>query len=433
MDVSAIESYRLPTWSFTQVRLNLGSGVFRTGAEQENSESTLRSYQAQFAPDFETFYESEDRVFSLRVTPTYGYSRFYREQDTPTQTTERTEVNTDAVLDVNLSLNEYVGDQVFVDVWTGNEVDRRFEEVEEERSGTEPVENSRVRVDYSSSARLGMGLGRVRNVTPVVRALRVRERMRELGMDEMGRDQVQAAAQQFARRPGYDAIYDRPDKYFWDDLFSSAAGAEGLSAYETFYLAESLIEPRARRFEGAEASVGVDVAYDNRLDRREEDGDLRSRQRQLETAIGPYARGRYVTNVSLRHQLSFVADAVYRVVTSDDGPDNVRAQRASFAWLWEIADRYRLNTSIDADGQVTNSSADGSDAEFRSSDLQLRAGTSLTVFVENSLALTSSISYRWTREKNEDTVRGNTRVEKSYLRGFDFSLGLRYYLFRQLK
>ena len=201
MDVSAIESYRLPTWSFTQIRLNLGSDVFRTGAEKESSESILRSYQAQFAPDFETFYESEDRVFSLRVTPTYGYNRFYQEQDTRTRTTERTEVNTDAVLDVNLSLNEYVGDEVFVDVWTGNEVDRRFEEVEEERSGTEPVENSRVRVDYSSSARLGIGLGRVRNVTPVVRALRVRERMRELGMDEMGRDQVQAAAQQFAAIP----------------------------------------------------------------------------------------------------------------------------------------------------------------------------------------------------------------------------------------
>lgn len=83
----------------------------------------------------------------------------------------------------------------------GDKVYRRFEEVEEERSGTEPVENSRVRVDYSSSARLGIGLGRVRNVTPVVRALRVRERMRELGMDEMGRDQVPAAAQQFAAIP----------------------------------------------------------------------------------------------------------------------------------------------------------------------------------------------------------------------------------------
>lgn len=49
----------------------------------------------------------------------------------------------------------------------------------------------------------GFGLGKVRNVTPVIRALRFKKRFNSIGKGTMDRQEVEALARVMAKNPGY--------------------------------------------------------------------------------------------------------------------------------------------------------------------------------------------------------------------------------------
>ncbi|PSQ95578.1 MAG: hypothetical protein BRD55_10095 [Bacteroidetes bacterium SW_9_63_38] len=149
-------------------------------------------------------------------------------------------------LDVSGSYRRYVRGELFVFGEGRGKAQYRGGEAREKA----------VRVNLDR-VRVGGGIGRVRVVTPVVRALRIRGRLRAVGADASMTDaDVQAAARQLARRPGYEAVYDRPDKCFWRDLFSKIRAADGPAPFEAFYVADVLREPVGVRREGAELRLG---------------------------------------------------------------------------------------------------------------------------------------------------------------------------------
>jgi hypothetical protein len=262
-------------------------------------------------------------------------------------------------------------------------------------------------------------------VTPVIRALRVRERLRTVAPGSSVSDtQVQAAARQLARRPGYQAVYDRPDKYFWLDFFEQM-NLTGRSAFETFYAADVLREPVGLRREGAEFVAGSFGTYDRDLRRKERDDQLVDRSFFEAGTVGGFARGRWYRNVTLRHQLGVDAEATYRHFVDSQGPlDHEIGLDAEGQWLWVLADRLRLDTRLRADVRFQSDPRGGE--TFRPSH-QYLLSSDLVLFIENSLSLSAgaNVQYRY------DAIRSGGDRMSAFETGLQFRVN--YILSRALR
>jgi hypothetical protein len=326
----------------------------------------------------------------LRGSPFLALSRF---GVTTTTETDEEEVDNSAVATgvfLRGTLREYVGGRTFLLAASDGNI--RYER---DRTENEGEEETLTNFDVRADLRLGIGVGRVRVVTPVIRALRVRERLRTVAPGTSVSDgQVQAAARQLARRPGYQAVYDRPDKYFWRDFFDQVNLAER-SAFETFYVADVLREPVGLRREGAEFVAGPFGTYDRVLRREERDGQLIDRTSFEAGTVGGFARGRWYRNVTLRHQLGVDAEATYRHFVDSQGPlDHELGLDAEGQWLWVLADRLRLDTRLRANVRFQSDPRGGE--TFRPSQLYLLS-SDLVLFIENSLSLSvgANAQYRY--------------------------------------
>jgi hypothetical protein len=395
------------------------------GPIRVDRDQTRSSLTTSFRPQAETFYESERRTFELLVTPVFDYDRRTLDRDEGNASREEELRTVTSAIGVELEWNEYVQGDFFLTARTSNRAAyvHRSSVIDEPTVPEDDVAD--LGVAYRSSARLGIGFGRVRDVTPVIRALRVRERLKALGRDEvMGREAVQAAAQAFARRPGYTAIYDRPDKYFWNDLFSEIGdGTDGLAPGEVFYVAEALQEPVGRRLEGGEVRAGVTLAYDNELERTEDNGVLTRRNRDIESAYGLFASGEYFTNLGLRQQVGVVLDARYSRPTEDDRvTDSASRVTLDATWLYDVADRFRLDSRVNARYARTQRTEP---FDITESAIGVSVQTDARVFVENRLAVTAGVGYAYDYEDQGDRADQTSR-------GMFFDIGVRYYLFRSL-
>jgi Tat protein secretion system quality control protein TatD with DNase activity len=86
---------------------------------------------------------------------------------------------------------------------------------EDRNAGDENRSFGRTR-EYDVGA--GIGIGRSRDVTPLIRAQRLSERLEALGRPPLSAHQVQQVAQVLAREEGYRIVFDRPDRSFWRDV-----------------------------------------------------------------------------------------------------------------------------------------------------------------------------------------------------------------------
>jgi hypothetical protein len=115
----------------------------------------------------------------------------------------------------------------------------------------------------------GFGLGKVRNVTSLVSAIRLQERLKQLNLlnNDLNESTIENLAQQFARLNYYSEVYDRSEKYFWqgiDNVLSQEkVSLKGLNMYSSAYLREVNNEVRFLRREGLAASVNLQFNYNN--------------------------------------------------------------------------------------------------------------------------------------------------------------------------
>ncbi len=114
---------------------------------------------------------------------------------------------------------------------------------------------------------IGVGTGKIRDVTSVITALRFEERLKQVNLlnGQLTDDQINSIAQQFSLFSFYNAAYDRPGKYFWDDMRKILDGFEiNLSQstlHSQYYIFESVNELKFRRIEGSIINAGLDFNY----------------------------------------------------------------------------------------------------------------------------------------------------------------------------
>ncbi len=410
-----VRAYRLPTWHWSTWTLRANGNAVRRSSSRDDldllgssSDRDADQFDLNLGlnPIYRSFWESEARRAFLRLSPSLALSRSGITSSTEGQEQKRDDTAVSGQIDLRGRLREYVSGQAFLLASVNGSAIYNYL-----RSVEDGVDETQDYLDGRATVRLGVGVGRVRIVTPVIRALRVRERLRTVAPGtSVSDEQVQTAARQLARRPGYQAVYDRPDKYFWSDFFDRV-GLTGHSPFETFYVADVLRELVGVRREGAEFAVGALGSHEGGEDQV---GGRNVAHDDIDAdALGGFARGQWYRNLALNHQLGVNVRATYRHFVDSQGPlDNEVGIDAEGQWLWVLADRLRLDTRLRADLLFQNDPR--GEEKFR--PLNRYALTSdLLLFIENSLSLRAGAH-----------IRSRFSAIRSEYRQLRFSTGLQF-------
>jgi hypothetical protein len=240
---------------------------------------------------------------------------------------------------------------------------------------------------------IGIGWGKMRNVTSVVSAIRFQERLKQLNLlnNDLDEKTIEDLANQFYREGYYSSVHVRPDKYFWDDVEKtvSADGVTlgGLNQYADSYLREVPGELRFSRNEGVVAGIDLQVSYNNNYTSY----DTPPINEQLYTLGNAY--------VNYSHQLNLNSQVIFNFSLSG-GPsvtkNSVVRQEyivgAEVGYDYELTDR--IIASIDNAFGLTFQNT-GAQERNLSNDLNLR----LNYFVEDNLSLTGSYTWNYTDSK----------------------------------
>jgi len=157
------------------------------------------------SPVFEIYHESESSTWNLDFSPSFWYKDI--------KESIRKERELETVFRLNGNLNKYINTSFFFKA--GGELNGY---VEKRLKGECPGCSLGDDFEYEThlSPYIGIGVGRIRDVTPIFMALRMNERLKALGWEEgLPADRVQRIAQTIAKRNGYISVHDRSDKYFW--------------------------------------------------------------------------------------------------------------------------------------------------------------------------------------------------------------------------
>ena len=267
---------------------------------------------------------------------------------------------------------------------------------------------------------LGVGVGKMRNVTAVVSAIRFQQRLKQLNLlnGDLSEGTIEDLAQQFYREGFYGEVHVRPDKFFWQDVQNALArdgvSLAGLNQYADSYLREVPNELRFMRTEGAVAGVQLQVEYSNQFQTMSP--GFWNLAEALYTLANIYAQ--YSHQLDLNSQLAFGASLSGgpNIVKDSQGKQQYSAS-ANVAYDYELTDRIVLSAYDDFNLQFINMAP-------KARSLSDNLGASINYFVEDHVSL--SASYSWNYFDNDyymAPVHGET-VDNSV------NIGVTYYINR---
>lgn len=255
---------------------------------------------------------------------------------------------------------------------------------------------------------VGLAVGRVRDVTPLLRAERLAERLVALGHPRPDEGQVRRIAEVLAKGNSYSQVFQRPERHFWRDVLEPLLGAErALSPFEIMYLTEVLNESLGDRRQGLR--LGPLFTYQ---DGRSSANDSDSSQRRRSVGVDLV----WYRNLSLTRQVFCAAGLWYNWTDQDSGHREFASSELTLGHLWNLTDRHLLENTLryESDADIA---ADGCEkwASHRST---------LRTWVEDRLSLDASatLNYTWRRQGDEEYVAWS----------WSYALGLTYYLDRIL-
>ncbi len=380
-DVEALLEYRLPTWSYRICTVN--GSLQGSGRDRDNSgEREIGNRFSTFLSSHFTWRRmSETDERDLAIAGYGHYSRYNSEYGSRSSTGH--------ALDGTASLA--AGIRRFLSpggAWGGVSISSTHsyhEDVDEFDKSSLPGHDDGYRY-YMCSAEATAGIGRVRDVTPIIRAQRISERLHALGRPEMTGSQIRRVAAVLAQEGVYRTVFDRSEKNFWRDLLGPILdGQEPLTPYEVLYLRDVMVETLGTREQGRE--FGLVTSY--RVSPGSDTYD-----------IGVFAS--WAHNLSLTQQLSAEAYATYRRFDYGDGGREHARLLLRLGHLWMIADRYDLRTSLSYDNDRYLP-----DEWANRQDHFVRLEPEFRIYIEDSLALvtTAMLDYSSMRIRDESMLR----------------------------
>jgi hypothetical protein len=413
-DTSNLLEYRLPDWGYRiwDLAFDLGG----SGADNylgDDNQTIANRFNGRLGTEFSLYRESEKRDWRTSASAVGSYLRHHQGSNT----IEASGHTFNSSLSAGGDLKEYLGEGPFF-FGVGGSVSHRYEEQIVERRRPEGALDSQ---DYARSfwvaARAGLGVGRVRDVTPLIRAQRLSERLVALGRAPLTANQVLDVASVLATEQGYRMVFDRPDRSFWRDTLEPLLDPDNsLSPYEVFYLRDVMNEDIGTRTQGA--SIEATAVFNERRSSYGED--------EYNT---PWRSAGLVANWSHNLNLNHQLRALGSVMLSSGSGGSRRSEnvvgRVELEHLWAIADRYRWDNSLGFRSNYVDVESTVDQAVYRYYETSF--DSRFRIFVEDRMAVLASVNVEnrqgygdiWTMVPNQEYER---RWQWTYGVGLEYTL-----------
>ena len=400
-DPAVFTKYRIPQTDLKSLwfntGLNFGSNKTINSYDQSFFYFSNNSYNSNFNytfnPQYLLLHESEDNFFNFQIDVDGNYAHSYSSNESSQINTSNQSKQNDYSIVINLSstyrryfnsgnifyslsphINAYMNQsktEVISGTSAGNYINRKTQE-------------------YSIS--LGTGIGKLRDVTPVVVAVRFQERMKQLGLinQNLNENTIEDLAMQFYKRVYYNDIYSRPDKYFWQGidkvLDKDGISIQGLNMYADAYLREAMSEVRFFRQEGLITGINLQLRYYNYYEYPTVLNE------NLNLLANPYLM--YSHQLSLNSQLSFnLILSGGPVLTKPSYIKQNYTINAILGYDYELTDRLVCSVTNHLMYYINNEST-----QYRTINEYL--SLYLDYFVEDNLLLNASYGWYYTYNKN---------------------------------
>ena len=420
-DPSVFTRYKVPDtdlrslWFNTSLNFSSNKQSYTTGFNTNSDYNSNFTYN--LSPNYYYLQESDNRYLNFNANIGGGYSRWYSENrnnnSSYINTSKQNEYSTSIYL--NLTDNNYKNNgDVFYSIASRILVNMSDTKRDNNNYGISSASYMGSKSqNYNFS--FGIGIGKLRNVTPVVSAIRLQERLKQVNLlnTNLTDKTIEDLAQQFSRQNYYSQVYVRPDKYFWQGiekiLTDDGISLSGLNMYADEYLRETTKEIRFLRQEGFMSGINFQLNYQNYYSVVSGGQSLTE---QLFTLGNAYLT--YSHQLNLNSQISFN-------VSISGGPNllakpSVRQQYslgANAGYNYELTDRLvtSLNNSfglIFQNGNYRN--------KYLTNDLQL----SLNYFMEDNLSLNASYEWSYSDARTFTTTVLSNRSINTINAGFTF-------------
>jgi hypothetical protein len=423
-DPALFTKYRIPetnlsTFYFnTQVNFNSSQKDNYTSIPYNEFLNNTYSYffNSSLSPNYYLLKENDDRVLDFNIYANGSYINRYNKSnysiDTINSYEKERELN--AYLNIDFNYKKYLHESdLFYSIGSKSSI-----EISDQRKEGTYVNNLRLyegtkNQDYNIL--FGIGWGKIRNVSPVVSAIRFQERLKQLNIinSNLNEKTIEDLAEQLSKEMYYSTVYNRSGKYLWDDIEKSLSrngiSLSGLNQYGSYYLKEISSEIRFQRNEGLSTGLNFQFNYNNffysnYIDKINEQY---------------YSLGNVYLNCS--HQLNLNSQINFNLSLSG-GPNLSKHPHYRQKYLinsevgynYELTDRLVTSISDKFSLSFINLS-DGQIKELRN-DLQLRAN----YFIEDKISL--NMAYLLSYAKFQYPLASNSELDDI------FSIGLTYYI-----
>ncbi len=400
-DPSVFTKYRVPETSLSSLYLNTNfiynssnyisktMDAFGEALVQNNDFQSNLVYN--LTPRYYYLNEKDDRQFSLSLNILGEYSCRSRKQSPEEQTLNDKSLKT--VLDFSTSYLNYPssGDLFFS---MASIVNVNIEENNNDISSppyNTMYSNTKIQ-DYN--VLFGLGFGKIRNVTSVVTAIRIQERLKQLNLlnSDLPENAINDLAQQLSKSSYYSTVYTRNEKYFWKDvedvLAKDGVSLKGLNQYSSSYLHEALSEVRFLRREGFIYGINTRLYYSN-IYNSEEDNPYKIHET---CSILGNAYLEYSHQLNLNSQIR-------GNLTLSGGPNLINVEPTiqdyeigiGLGYDYELTDRFVISVSNDFSASFYNQKYGQSQRKIMSNEASL----SLNYFIEDQIAVNATYSYNY--------------------------------------
>lgn len=380
-----IYNYRLPNWGYKRIYLDFNGGFggsLRKADTQSNDNDDFNFY---IRPYYLGYYESENIISTIQsnLTTYYNYSEQDRQSSIDTSESEYSHFDLD--FNINGNMHKYFTTEWFLNLNSKNSYDYRESDDNYFRINNGQESKSKdldITREFRHSLHLGLGYGRIRNVTPVFRALRFNDRLKNLdGNKKLDREDIGELAEFLTRRSVYSQIHDRSDKYFYAALPKNVLNRlDGLKPWELMYIDDVWDEIIGDRMEGYDINGGLVITYNKSDDSNPtDDSEL--------FLSGLYLEHRYYHNLSPCYQIgTHFYSSISTVMNDNTMYDYLGRGRLQLFNLWNLADRMLLELDFGLEsGFASSKSWERMDQYF--TDLNFR------YIIEDNLSANVRFSY----------------------------------------
>ena len=420
--------YHLPTWSYQRILTEAQGSINNSGKSGDSRYETLSRRYFKFKPEYQYYYGSDPLIYFFKAYVIANHNYNKSRSTANDETNERINANNQVELNAGGYFYRYFKKNLFFKTKDNVRFQYGESDYKHKKSNGYLYRNNSLRRHYDFTGNAGIGIGRIRNVTPVIRAVSFANRFNAIRKEHLSAKEIMALSRYFTERGTFNLIYDRPDKYFYQAFPSSiAAKLSDITAWEAMYLNDSFTELIGNRYEGYEISTGFNLDYDR-------DDFVEKRNNKSENSLlGLYLSGSFYHNPTPAYQYGIKLFTSYlQNFTKASKFKNLGTGLLSFSNLLNLTDR--LLCQIELGYRIDFWKNSLAQPFKKMTQNECFVNSNFEYYIENNFVFNIYLSYQKIHS-SENYILSSAHYLRSSNNGMNelrLHFGLRYYFVRDL-